>query len=112
MIPWLDNASNLFSDVLVEAGYLLKAERYLLANSVEKMKSDMQRNRVDIQNLTIEGLGLYASPDAALKLSSLHNSKGREFDAVAMIDVHEGRIPNFRARTTEEIAEAKRLFYV
>ena len=54
------------------------------------MKSDMQRNKVDINNLTISDLGIYASPNAALKLSTLHNAKGREYDAVALIDMHEG----------------------
>lgn len=32
--------------------------------------------------------------------------------AVAMMDLHEGRIPFYQARTAEEFEEAKRLFYV
>jgi DNA helicase II / ATP-dependent DNA helicase PcrA len=72
----------------------------------------MQRNKVDIDNLTLADLGIYASPDAALKLSTLHNSKGREYEAVALVDVHEGRIPFYQAKSAEEIEEAKRLFYV
>jgi len=63
-------------------------------------------------NLAIEDLGIYASPDAALKLSTIHNAKGREYQAVAMIDLHEGRIPSYRADTAEDFEEAKRLFYV
>jgi DNA helicase-2/ATP-dependent DNA helicase PcrA len=78
----------------------------------EEMKEDMRRNKVDLDNLTIDDLGIYARPDAALKLSTLHNAKGREYQAVAIIDLHEGRIPHYLARTDEEIAEAKRLFYV
>src|SRR5260221_12093553 len=80
--------------------------------SVEEMKADMRNNRVDLANLAISDLGIYASPDAALKLSTLHNAKGREYQAVAMIDLHEGRIPFYQAQTLEEIEEAKRLFYV
>jgi len=76
------------------------------------MKSDMERNKVDLDNLTLDDLGIYASPDAALKLSTLHNSKGREYEAVALVDVHEGRIPFYQAKSAEEIEEAKRLFYV
>jgi DNA helicase II / ATP-dependent DNA helicase PcrA len=72
----------------------------------------MRRNGVDFENLTISDLGIYASPDSALKLSTLHNAKGREYDGVAMIDLHEGRIPFYQAQTAEEIEEAKRLFYV
>jgi DNA helicase-2/ATP-dependent DNA helicase PcrA len=51
-------------------------------------------------------------PDAALKLSTLHNAKGREYMAVAMIDCHEGRIPTYHAKTVQDIEEQKRLFYV
>ena len=76
------------------------------------MKSDMRNNKVDTVNLTIADLGIYASPESALKLSTLHNAKGREYSAVAMIDLHEGRIPSYHARTNEEIEEQKRLFYV
>jgi DNA helicase-2/ATP-dependent DNA helicase PcrA len=80
--------------------------------SVEEMKSDMRNNHIDLDNLTIDDLGIYASPQAALKLSTLHNAKGREYQAVAMIDLHEGRIPFARSLTTEDLEEAKRLFYV
>jgi DNA helicase-2/ATP-dependent DNA helicase PcrA len=80
--------------------------------SAGEMLADMRANKVDVANLSLPDLGLYASPDAAMKLSTLHNAKGREFDAVAMIDLHEGRIPFFRADTQEQIDEARRLFYV
>jgi DNA helicase-2/ATP-dependent DNA helicase PcrA len=76
------------------------------------MKADMRNNHIDLENLTMDDLGIYASPDAALKLSTLHNAKGREYQAVAMMDLHEGRIPFYQAETAEEFEEAKRLFYV
>jgi ATP-dependent DNA helicase UvrD/PcrA len=67
---------------------------------------------VDLANLSIHHLGIYASPDAALKLAALRSAKGREYQAVAMIDLYEGRIPFYQARTAEDLEEAKRLFYV
>lgn len=111
-IPWLDAAANAFSKILIDEEYLALEEQTLLAKSVEEMKADMRRNKVDLANLTIDDLGIYASPDAALKLSTLHNAKGREYQAVAMIDLHEGRIPFHQAQNGEEIEEARRLFYV
>lgn len=111
-IDWLEAAADSFSDVLIDADYLTEAERHLFAASVEEMKLDIKRNKVDINNLTISDLGVYASPNKALKLSTLHNAKGREYDAVALIDLHEGRLPSFYAKTVDEIAEQKRLFYV
>ena len=89
-----------------------KMDAAILAMSVEEMKADMRNNKVDLANMSISDLGIYASPDAALKLSTLHNAKGREYQAVAMIDLHEGKIPFYQARTTDEFEEAKRLFYV
>ena len=111
-IEWLEAASQAFSTILIERGYLSRSEQDLFAMSVDEMKADMRKNRVDLANLTIDDLGIYASPAAALKLSTLHHAKGREFQAVAMMDLHEGRIPFYQARTEEEIEEAKRLFYV
>ena len=111
-IDWLEAAANEFSEVLIDAEYLTVAEKHLFTASVEEMKADMQRNKVDLTNLTISDLGIYANPDTALKLSTLHYAKGREYDAVAMIDVHEGKIPHYYARTDEDVAEYRRLFYV
>lgn len=111
-IAWLEAAAEAFSKVIVDEGLLTNDEAAAFSASVEEMKSDMRNNRVDIDNLIIEDLGVYASPDAALKLSTLHNAKGREYAAVAMIDLHEGRIPFYLADTEEEFDEAKRLFYV
>jgi len=40
--------------------------------------------------LAIDDLGILRKSDAALKLSTLHNAKGRS-QAVAMIDLNEGK---------------------
>jgi DNA helicase-2/ATP-dependent DNA helicase PcrA len=111
-VNWLHAAANSFTGILIEEKHFANAERDLFATSVEQMKADMRSNRVDLANLTIDDLGIYANPEGALKLSTLHNAKGREYQAVAMVDLHEGRIPFYQATTTEEFDEAKRLFYV
>ena len=111
-VAWLEAVARAFSEILIDAEYLSPKEDDLFAMSVEEIKTDMRNNRVDVANLTITDLGIYASPDTALTLSTLHNAKGREFRAIAMIDLHEGRIPFYQAKTDEEIEEAKRLFYV
>ena len=111
-IAWLEAAAQHFSEILIDEEYFGPSENSLFAMSVEEMKVDMRNSGVDLPNLTIADLGIFASPEAALKLSTLHNAKGREYQAVALIDLHEGRIPFYQATTNEEIAEAKRLFYV
>ena len=111
-IVWLQKAAVAFSEVLIDEGYLLSSDKGVFEMSVEEMKADMRHNKVDLANLTIDDLGVYASQDAAVKLATLHHAKGREFTAVAMIDLHEGRIPFYQASSAEEIEESKRLFYV
>jgi ATP-dependent DNA helicase UvrD/PcrA len=111
-VAWLEAAAKAFAQILVHEEYLSGQEEDVFTMSVEEMKADMRNNKVDVDNLTIDDLGIYASPDAALKLATLHNAKGREYQGVALIDLHEGRIPFYLAQTREEFEEAKRLFYV
>jgi DNA helicase-2/ATP-dependent DNA helicase PcrA len=48
----------------------------------------------------------------AVALSTIHRSKGLEFQHVAAIGWAEGQLPNYNARTAEELAEEQRLAYV
>jgi DNA helicase-2/ATP-dependent DNA helicase PcrA len=111
-IDWLRACATQCAEILVRDGWLMEAQRGLMRQSVDEMEADMRRNRIDIANLQIADLGLFANPDRAIKLITLHNSKGREFDAVALICLNEGRVPHFSASTQEEFDEARRLFYV
>lgn len=53
------------------------------------------------------------SPDGqGVTLSTLHAAKGLEWDAVAIVGVHEGSIPFVLATSAAEIAEERRLLYV
>ena len=111
-VAWLEVSAKVFTQILTDAGFLAPSHANAFAMSVEEMKVDIRNKKVDIAHLTIAELGIYASPDSALKLATLHFSKGREYDAVAMIDMHDGKIPFHQATTAEEIDEGKRLFYV
>lgn len=109
---WLTAAAPALAAILLDARLISVEDVPLFAASVTQMLRDIQVNKVDVANLGLDDLGVFASPDAALKLSTLHNAKGREFDAVALIDLHDGRIPNFRAETVDQVEEARRLLYV
>lgn len=108
-LAWLDAMSLATGEILRAAEYVDIEQSGMFYASVQEMKRDMQQQQVDTANLTIEGLGLFASPTRALRLSTIHHSKGREFDAVAVLGLREGTLPFFAA---DDIDEERRKFYV
>lgn len=111
-MEWLEVSSEAIANILRDGDLINANAAEAIVNSVGEMRADMERNRIDIANLQIADLGLFADPTAAIKLITMHNSKGREFDAVAIINANQGQIPHFMSRTEDEIEEARRLFYV
>ena len=92
--------------------FLSKTECQLLIESVDDIERDVLSRQINIDQLLVGDLGMFAKYEGSIKLLTMHRAKGREFDAVAIIDLHEGKVPHFTARTPEEIDEAKRLLYV
>lgn len=113
---WLCVAAEQFSQILYDEGFLPRDYVKLLPESAKDIVRDMESQRdVDVPNLTLADLGMFASPDDNLKLLTMHGAKGREFSAVALIDVHDGRIPyhnNYNPLTQAGLEEARRLMYV
>ncbi len=108
-VAWLDAMSQATGAILFSAGYLDRVQSGLFYASVQEMKADMRGLKVDITNLAIEDLGFFASPTRALRLSTLHHAKGREYDAVAIIGLRRGAFPHYRS---DDVDAEKRLFYV
>jgi DNA helicase-2/ATP-dependent DNA helicase PcrA len=71
-LQWLYDCSSEIGTTLVDLDYIAPSQASLLYTSVQEMKADMRRNKLDTANYSIEDLGLFASPDRALKLSTLH----------------------------------------
>jgi DNA helicase-2/ATP-dependent DNA helicase PcrA len=47
-----------------------------------------------------------------VRLLTVHKAQGREFRALALAACNEGQIPDFRARTSEDLTAELRVFYV
>jgi DNA helicase-2/ATP-dependent DNA helicase PcrA len=108
-VAWLDAMAQATGEILLRAEYVDSRQAGLFYASVQEMKADMVRQKVDMANLTINDLGLFASPTKALRLSTIHFAKGREYDAVALIGLRKGTFPYFKA---DDLEAEKRLFYV
>ncbi|WP_245505374.1 3'-5' exonuclease [Rhizobium leguminosarum] len=109
---WLRAIAREAGDYLEHEEWLPGSAKQPLIDSAEEMLSDMKASEVDLANLLISDMGLFANPEQALKLMTLHNSKGREFDGVALICMNNGSIPHFSTSTQEAYDESRRLFYV
>jgi DNA helicase-2/ATP-dependent DNA helicase PcrA len=91
---WLIEAAARFGQVLTDAEFLPEAATKLLRESADQMAKDIL-SRDGGAALTIEDLGIFARPKHCVQLLTVHKAKGREFEAVAVIDAHDGRFPHF-----------------
>lgn len=111
-VRFLDEMSAATGEILRELEFVDRIQAGLFYASAQEMKADIVRQGVDLSNLGVDDLGLFASPQKALKLSTVHASKGREFKGVALIEVTAGKYPHYYSRTDEAVLEDKRLLYV
>jgi DNA helicase-2/ATP-dependent DNA helicase PcrA len=114
-VKWLRSAANVTAEFLVKDELITASQGMMIPESAEGMIANMVRNNVETNNLHVSDLALYARPKDCLRLITMHGAKGLEFDAVAIVDLHEGRVPDFRAirdGNEEAIKEDKRQLYV
>lgn len=108
---WLRATADRFETILNQDGFLPDACIGMLTQSVEDMIRDMGKNKT--ADLAVKDMGLFANPDKSMKLLTMHKSKGREFDAVAIVDLHDGKVPHRASSgSAEQIDESRRLLYV
>jgi DNA helicase-2/ATP-dependent DNA helicase PcrA len=66
-----------------------------------------------LERVSLSSRDTGADPDGAVRLMTLHNAKGLEFDTVFLVGVEEGLLPHSRSDGSEAgIEEERRLFYV
>jgi DNA helicase II / ATP-dependent DNA helicase PcrA len=91
---WIVDATDRFSRVLIEEEILSRDGAVAMNDSAAQMAADIQ-GREGGNAITIDALGIFARPQHCIQLLTVHKAKGREFEAVALIDVHDGRFPHF-----------------
>ena len=110
-VGFLDKFVSQVGKVLVSEGYIPEDRESLLRESTDLMISGIKTNLTDSMNVSVDFLAMFARPKECLQLLTMHGAKGREFDAVAVVDVHDDKVPHWSAEGAE-IEEAKRLMYV
>ena len=109
---WIKSCANRVAEILLLDGWIDQGTSVQLVKSSHEMIDDIKRHSNDHNSFTISDIGIFADSDNAIKLLTLHRSKGREFDAVAIIHAVENILPNWQSSTDDEINEDRRLFYV
>jgi len=111
-VEWLQGTAQETSEILGEEEFIVSEHAQTIRTSVDAMVSDMRQRDIDPINMSVSDLGVFARPRDCLQLMTLHASKGREFEAVALIDLHDGRLPHFTWETQEQYEESRRVLYV
>lgn len=87
----------------------------LVRESSKAMWADIVKHEsaYKLRTTTVQDLGLFAYGSTSLQLLTMHGSKGREYDAVALVDVFDGHVPFFTCSPGDATeAEGRRLLYV
>jgi len=112
---FLGEVSQVIAAEMVQAGFLSAEEGKVIVASGTAMVDDIARHETDrvLRATTVRDLGLFTWGSNSIRLLTMHGSKGREFDAVALIDVFDGHVPFYKARPGDSVeAEGRRLLYV
>jgi len=117
-VAWIADATTRFARVLVDAELLTANAADVLQESASQMIADIQ-DRDGGDTLTVGDLGIFARPKHCVQLLTIHKAKGREFEAVAVIDAHDGKIPHFSINRLADngerqarYEESRRIVYV
>lgn len=116
---------DLTNEILKRTGYQEELEKHNEQERIENIE-ELKHGILEYQNLDFEEktLGEYLSKislytdidripkDNAVKLMTVHGSKGLEFKNVFICRINEGIMPSGKIKIEEELEEERRLFYV
>jgi DNA helicase-2/ATP-dependent DNA helicase PcrA len=103
-----------FVEAMADAAFAAKLRRNHSEDDVQefgKMRLALAAGGA-LDGTTLEALGLRARARDRLLISTVHGVKGLEFDVVIILEVEEGVMPFFIAKTSAQLEEERRTFYV
>lgn len=116
---------DLLEDIIIKTGYqeeLVKNNEQERLENIEELKQGiLEFQNTDIEEKTLQEyldkISLFTDNDrtnkeSAVKLMTIHNSKGLEFKNVFVCRINEGILPSGKVITPEAIEEERRLCYV
>jgi superfamily I DNA/RNA helicase len=106
LLQWLTEMTNRAIRPFENGSAVLREEIETLTAFAARLALGEDNQNMRLSELAGDGVNVNR-----LTLSTLHSSKGREFEIVFMFGMDGGRIPRNNA-TNDERAEARRLFYV
>lgn len=112
---FLLDAAMIVANELLQSGFLLSSQAEAIAATGQALVADIRKHEIDysLRTTTVRDLGIFARGTESIRLLTMHGSKGREFDAVALVDVFDGHVPYYTCTPGDEIeAEGRRLLYV
>ena len=110
-LRWIEDMANFAARTLSDLGMIdLAGEKQIAAtgSAMAAQIQELHRNEA-ATNFGIRELAIFSNPSDSIQLCTIHSAKGLEWDAVALVDLHEGKMPHARAL---DVDESKRLLYV
>ena len=110
-LHWLADFASSCCKILLEDELMSSTGAARIHASAAEMVASIRKFSDDADNMTIDGLGIFAKPKSCVQLLTLHASKGHEYDAVAVVDFHDDKVSHYNA-DANGVEEARRLTYV
>ena len=87
-VDWLGEAAERFANILIDEELIPQMAANVIQQCASQMITEIQATEArDRGNaLTVEDLGIFARPKKCIHLLTVHKAKGREFEAVAIIE--------------------------
>jgi DNA helicase-2/ATP-dependent DNA helicase PcrA len=107
------NAADLLRTIYIKTGYSEFVDEDRAENIRDFIESADGRDIKDFaDSLSLLTANDTEDDESAVSLLTLHSSKGLEFPVVFISGLEEGVLPYFKAETSKEISEERRLLYV